>query len=221
MSTTQTDQRVLTVADVVPVAWDVVTVHLQDAAGGELETWSPGAHIRCELPSGKVRPFSLCGSPDDPTTYVIAVQRRGNGRGGSREIHDDGLFGQSVGVRGPYNSFPLDPARGYLFVADGIGVAPFLPMAHMCSAVGAPWQAVLCSDDPAGVAFVDELRRLPGGMVTSAPAAGAGYLDMVVRRLPVGHDVYCCGSRALVDVVRQLCRRHHGDLVVRTESCPG
>jgi ferredoxin-NADP reductase len=100
--------------------------------GERLPRWHPGAHIDIHLPSGLVRQYSLCGDPATADTCRIAVRRIPDG-GGSIEMHDLRV-GATMTTHGPRNAFPLtvrgygSPARGFRFIAGGIGITPILPM---------------------------------------------------------------------------------------------
>ncbi|MGC0382215.1 hypothetical protein RKD33_002432 [Streptomyces sp. SAI-129] len=56
--------------------------------GTDLPRWEPGAHLDLVLPSGLVRQYSLCGDPEDTSSYTVAARLVEDGRGGSREVHE-------------------------------------------------------------------------------------------------------------------------------------
>ncbi|MEO6511747.1 MAG: ferredoxin reductase, partial [Nocardioides sp.] len=100
----------------------VVSVDLVDVEGRRLPPWSAGAHVDVLLPGLGARQYSLCGDPDDRTTYRLGVLRDEQGRGTSRYVHDELQVGDVIGVRGPRNNFPLRESPRYLFIAGGIGI---------------------------------------------------------------------------------------------------
>ncbi|ODU29790.1 MAG: hypothetical protein ABT15_22725 [Pseudonocardia sp. SCN 73-27] len=57
--------RPLRVVQVRAEAEGVVALTLVDPRGAELPVWTPGAHVDLVLPSGLVRPYSLCGDTAD------------------------------------------------------------------------------------------------------------------------------------------------------------
>jgi ferredoxin-NADP reductase len=128
----------LRVTAVTHEADSVISIELRHPEGRDLPPWAPGAHIDLRLPSGRIRQYSLCGSPQDRGKYRIAVLREPAGRGGSEEIHTLPLAGMRLMVRGPRNHFQLRPAPRYLFIAGGIGVTPILPMIAEIGS-GQPW----------------------------------------------------------------------------------
>lgn len=85
------------------VADGVVQLRLE---GAGLPRWEPGAHLDLVLPSGLVRQYSLCGDPEDSGAYTVATRLVEDGRGGSREVHEQLQEGLEVEVRGPRNRFP-------------------------------------------------------------------------------------------------------------------
>lgn len=210
----------LEVVEIRSVADDVVTLRLAHPHRAELPSWKPGAHIRCTLPSGHVRPFSLCGECSDRTAYTIAVMLNRAGRGASRHVHETDIQGATVLVKGPFNSFRLKPAQGYLFVAGGIGIAPLLPMARTVSRRGLPWELVYVGASRAVMPFLDELTTLPGGRCHAAPEDESEEPDFrkILEALPPGHQIYCCGPRKLFGRVRRL-GRAVGAGTIRGESC--
>ena len=117
-------RRVLVTGRATP-AEGVVELRLE---GAGLPAWQPGAHVDLVLPSGLVRQYSLCGDPDDGDTYTVATRLIEDGRGGSREVHEQLHEGVEVEIRGPRNRFPLVDSPAYVLVAGGIGITPVLPM---------------------------------------------------------------------------------------------
>ena len=213
--------RALVVAEVTKQTDKVVTVRLVDPGGAHLDLWAPGDHVHCTLPSGRVRPFSLCGDPADRASYEIAVQRNDDGGGATIEMHALDFLGSVVEASGPFNAFALVSAPGYLFVAESIGIAPLRPMMHEASAAGRPWDLVYFGRGDDEMAFVSELRALRGGRV-SVNVAGAPSVDILGRALsgrPAGHLVYCCGSGALVGSVEALCEDLDSSEILHTEAC--
>src|SRR5580692_12932546 len=129
----------LTIRSVLIPADRVVSIELGASDGSPLPGWTPGAHIDLHLPSGLVRSYSLHGDPGDRGSYHIAVLNAGNGRGGSAEVHRVAVPGIELPASVPLNSFEMESARHYLFIAGGIGVTPLLPMALAASRAEKPW----------------------------------------------------------------------------------
>ncbi|GHF67224.1 ferredoxin-NADP reductase [Amycolatopsis bartoniae] len=195
----------LRVVDKSPVAEGVVTLTLAAPHGGRLPDWTPGAHVDLVLPNGFVRQYSLCGDRWDPHTYRIGVLREPDGRGGSAFVHDELSVGDSVGIGGPRNNFPLVPSRRYLFVAGGIGITPLLPMLHQAELLGTGWHLLYGGRTRRSMAFLDELARY-GEHVTVCPQDEYGLLDLDTwLDVDAGTKVYCCGPEALLAAVERRC----------------
>ncbi|MEV7191522.1 PDR/VanB family oxidoreductase [Streptomyces sp. NPDC093510] len=187
------------------VADGVVQLRLE---GGDLPPWEPGAHLDVVLPSGLVRQYSLCGDPEDSSSYTVAtrlITAEQGGRGGSREVH--GLReGAEVEVRGPRNRFPLADAASYVFVAGGIGITPVLPMLRAVEASGAPWRLLYGGRSRASMPFLEEVEKLGGperGRVTVVAQDEDGLPDLAafLDGTPRGAAVHVCGPEALMDAV--------------------
>ncbi|WP_078855607.1 PDR/VanB family oxidoreductase [Streptomyces sp. SCSIO 75703] len=186
----------------------VLSLRLVDPSGAPLPPWRPGAHLDLVLPSGLVRQYSLCGSPEDRHGYTVAVLLVGDGRGGSREVHETALVGRTVSVRGPRNRFPLVEAEHHLFIAGGIGITPILAMAREVNARGRDWRLAYGGRSRSSMAFTEELRALGPDRIAFVPQDECGPLDLDALLADVQPDtaVYCCGPEGLLAAVQQ---RHH------------
>ncbi|ASR36564.1 hypothetical protein BAY61_17910 [Prauserella marina] len=209
---------------VVRACWEsegVLSLRLRATGGQPLPPWEPGAHIDVILPSGLVRQYSLCGSPDDPD-YTVAVLRERDGRGGSAEIHDTALLGRELRILGPRNHFRLEPAAAYVFVAGGIGITPLLPMIAAACARGVPWELHYGGRRADTLAFTGELSRL-------AERSGATlrlFADDTDGPLPLGEIVgaapreamlYACGPGGMLSALADVVEHQRGDLPLRFE----
>ncbi|AJF64848.1 PDR/VanB family oxidoreductase [Streptomyces vietnamensis] len=170
--------------------------------GAGLPAWQPGAHVDLVLPSGLVRQYSLCGDPAATDTYTVATRLIEDGRGGSREVHEQLHEGVEIEIRGPRNRFPLVGSPAYVFVAGGIGITPVLPMLRAAEAAGADWRLVYCGRSRATMPYLAEVERLGGERVTVVAEDESGFPDLeFLGRLPAETAVYCCGPDGLMDAV--------------------
>ncbi|MCD2186482.1 PDR/VanB family oxidoreductase [Actinomycetospora soli] len=192
---------VVTAKDV--VADGVVALTLARPDGGRLPDWTPGAHVDLTLDSGATRQYSLCGDRWDPSSYRVAVLREPDGRGGSQYVHDVLRPGDTVGLGGPRNHFPLAPAPRYRFVAGGIGVTPLLPMIAAAEVLGADHALLYGGRRRASMAFLDEL---PADRTTVVPQDERGLLPLAswLGTVDEGTVVYACGPGPLLDAVAAL-----------------
>jgi ferredoxin-NADP reductase len=197
----------LTVADrrVVAHDQDVIAMTL---AGENLPRWHPGAHIDIHLPSGLVRQYSLCGSPQTPDTYRIAVRRIPDGGGGSIEMHDLAV-GATVTTHGPRNAFPLtvpgygSPARRFRFIAGGIGITPILPMLTLAQSRGVDWSMVYAGRSRDSLPFVDEVGRFGDRIqIRTDDVSGLPTPEELLGDCPDGTAVYACGPAPMLTAIR-------------------
>jgi ferredoxin-NADP reductase len=211
----QVDRKLpLVVSSIEVVADDVVAVVLTDPDGGVLPAWSPGAHIDLLLPSGRVRQYSLCGDPDDATTYRIGVRRIELGDGGSREVHQL-TAGTFLAARGPRNAFPFAyphlacaDVRSVAFVAGGIGITALLPMIRAAARSNTPWSLTYLGRAESSTPFLDEVAALTGG--DTRVMFGRRPLEEVLAGVDGQTAVYLCGPEPLLNAVRhELGRRPH------------
>ncbi|MEU3274873.1 PDR/VanB family oxidoreductase [Saccharomonospora sp. NPDC006951] len=215
--------RPLTVR-VVRACWEaegVLSLRLRAIGEQPLPPWEPGAHIDVVLPSGLVRQYSLCGSPEDPD-YTVAVLREQDGRGGSAEIHDTALVGRELRILGPRNQFRLEPAASYVFVAGGIGITPLLPMIAAASAEGVPWELHYGGRRADTLAFTGELSLLAGRSGSALrlfadDTDGPLPLGEIVTGAPRDAMLYACGPGGMLSALAEVAERERGDLPLRFE----
>jgi ferredoxin-NADP reductase len=175
---------------------------LMDPDGWTLPRARPGAHIDLYLPGGLTRSYSLCGDPAQADRYVVAVKREEDGRGGSAFLHDTLAKGDTLGASLPRCTFPLAAdAAEHVFVAGGIGVTPYLPMAMSAESAGTPWRLHLLhrSAPPplpdmlaplvaSGRATLHDTARHPRPALSAL--LGAAYS---------GRHAYCCGPAGMIE----------------------
>jgi ferredoxin-NADP reductase len=172
--------------------------------GRELPRWEPGAHLDLVLPSGLVRQYSLCGDPEDTSSYTVATRLVPDGRGGSREVHEQLAEGMELEVRGPRNRFPLVEAPSYVFVAGGIGITPVLPMLRALPE-NAEWRLLYGGRSRASMPFLEEVEKLAGDRLTvvAEDEEGRPDLDALFADVTEGAAVYCCGPEGLLAAVEE------------------
>ncbi|MEV0470872.1 PDR/VanB family oxidoreductase, partial [Streptomyces prunicolor] len=132
--------------------------------------------------------------------YTVATRLVEDGRGGSREVHEQVSVGAELEVRGPRNRFPLVEAPAYVFVAGGIGITPVLPMLRALPD-GSNWRLLYAGRTRESMPFLDEIEDLGADRVTVV--AGLPDLDGELADLPEGAVVYCCGPEGLMAAVAE------------------
>lgn len=185
----------------------VVSLLLENADGGELPEWEPGAHLDLHLGGALVRQFSLCGAPSNRQQWRIAVLLEPVGRGGSHAVHTQLHPGMVLDARGPRNNFSLRPAGRYRFVAGGIGITPILAMVAHARDHGVPWSLVYGGRMRTSMAFLEEFAAHSGagGEVTVHPQDEAGLLPLQEMFAQVEPDtlVYACGPEPLLAAMQE------------------
>jgi ferredoxin-NADP reductase len=190
----------------------VVTLELVHARGESLPSWRPGAHIDLILEKpgeggGKhsllERQYSLCGNPEDRSSWEISVLLDDASRGGSSHIHAAVETGTQLVARGPRNHFELEPASRYVFVAGGIGITPIVPMIREVHAHGIRWSLFYSGRSLATMAFAAELREaFPANVHVFAQDEGLRFnVATALTPPPAGTLLYCCGPARLIDAV--------------------
>lgn len=184
----------------------VISVVLRSPAGERLPAWTPGAHIAITLGSGLVRQYSLCGAHDDPYSYTIAVLLVADGRGGSREVHQQLRVGEVLEVGEPRNNFTLTPAPGYLFLAGGIGITPILAMMESLQAQAdpPPMRLIYGGRTRAAMAYLDRLGTLPDIALLPEDESGRPDIAELFAAGAAGTHVYCCGPPAMLAAVQRV-----------------
>lgn len=197
----------LRVVDRQPTTDDVAVFTLRHAQRTHLPSASAGSHVDMRLPDGRTRQYSLCGDPDDSTVYKIAVKREDQGRGVSRWIHENLVVGATALVSAPRNNFALVEAERHVLIAGGIGVTPFVAMAHALEQRRQSYELHYCAHS-AKAPLIDEVRALCANgrlMTYFADVPGATRFDATKTLAMVAREthVYCCGPQRLTDAVRE------------------
>jgi phthalate 4,5-dioxygenase reductase subunit len=201
-------QMPLRIARAHDVADGIRSFELVQPDGSELPAFTPGSHVKVQVPNGALRKYSLCNDPAERHRYVITVKRDDHGQGGSVSMHDDAHEGATLPTSLPDNAFPLvDKAKAYLFIAGGIGITPILSMIRSFGAMPpAPWKLFYLSRSPQATAYLDELAGL-GRHVKIHHDHGdpdrAFDLWPALEKPNTAH-VYCCGPRPLMESVRDM-----------------
>jgi ferredoxin-NADP reductase len=208
MSTRQLSERLtLKVGQRYLAADSVVVLSLERPYGAELPPWGPAAYIELLLETGLVRQYALCGDPGDLSCWHIAVMLDPHGRGGSGYIHDKLFQNVSVDVLGPRNNFEFKSSARYLFIADGIGITPILPIVWSAHARKAEWELHYAGRSLSSMPFHGEFPISYGDSVNLYPRNLFGPIDIdaILREPRPDTLVYWCGPDALLRAVEKGC----------------
>ena len=206
------EQRELRVTQMTWEAEGVLSVRLARIESNDpLPAWEPGAHIDVYVPDGSTRQYSLCGDPDDLSSWQIAVLREPEGRGGSAYIHDELRAGDRLLVTRPKNNFVLEDAAYHALVAGGVGITPIMAMAERLAREGRPFHLTYGGRTSGSMAFRQRLAAL-GERVTclAEDEDGRPDLEALVKGLPHGALVYVCGPLGLLRAVQTAAESVHG-----------
>lgn len=201
----------MVVSDVRAVTDTVQTYTFRHPRRTHLPPPAPGAHVDLHLPDGRVRQYSLCGDPDDDTTYTIAVKREDEGRGASRWIHENVHPGGTVPVSAPRNNFPLAVGpQHHVFIAGGIGITPILAMTRHAARRDVPFALHYCAHEQRAAPFLPLLGDLCGPRRLSTYFSSASNqmpsrldVERLLKSVKPGTHVYCCGPQRLTQAFRE------------------
>ncbi len=180
---------------------------LASSNGAKLPSFTAGAHITVETPSGAMRRYSLINDGMNPDVYKIALKREVNGRGGSIAMHDQAREGTELKIEAPEKTFELTEAREYLLIAGGIGVTPIYAMSQQLLREGKPFHVIYCTRSEAETAFLDEMKSTLGDKLTlhhdgGDPERVYDFWDHFEN--PKDMKVYCCGPRPLLEEIEAI-----------------
>ena len=180
---------------------------LASSNGVRLPSFTAGAHVTVETPSGAMRRYSLINDGVNPDVYKIALKREVNGRGGSIAMHDQAPEGTELKIEAPENTFELTEAREYLLIAGGIGVTPIYAMSQQLLREGKPFHVIYCTRSESETAFLDEMKSTLGDRLTlhhdeGDPERVYDFWDHFEN--PKDMKVYCCGPRPLLDEIEAI-----------------
>ncbi|MCS2154584.1 PDR/VanB family oxidoreductase [Scandinavium goeteborgense] len=188
---------------------EVVLLTLAHADGIALPAFSAGAHIDLHLTEDLIRPYSLCGDPQDCQHYQLGILKDGNSQGGSLAVHAL-REGDTITVSEPRNLFTLDERAGHsLLIGGGIGITPMLAMAAELHAAGRSFTLHYCARSRGQAAFVAQLEsaRYAGQVHLHFSDQQRLNLDAVLSDVPPNTHVYVCGPTRLMDAVNAGAKR--------------
>lgn len=203
-----TEKIAVTVRDVVKLNDLVTRFEFVRTDGGQLPTFSGGAHTVVEMPDGttmRLNPYSLMSDPMDQSHYAISVRRDDQGRGGSLFMHGKVKPGDRMVISYPVNLFPLDlRARKHLMIAGGIGITPFMAQIRQLSAMNGRFELHYAVRTPSLGTYVDVLTAQHPDNVHIYYDDQQQVIDLenLLDGQPLGTHLYVCGPKGMIDWVR-------------------
>jgi len=193
--------------DIEVAARDTNLFTLKRPDGGALPPYKPGAHIDIHLPNGLTRQYSLLNPYDDSGSYVVAIKRDPQSRGGSRYIFDELQVGDTFKIGGPRNNFPLvENAEHVVLFAGGIGITPIWCMMRQLAAAGRAWTLHYSCRSRADMAFLRTLEDMQEDRQSGSvhlhfdDEADGKFIDLAaaVAASPASAHFYCCGPNPML-----------------------
>lgn len=182
---------------------------------GERLTFVPGQFVFVTfIGAGLTReshPYTLC-SPTNAETLTITVKALGDY---TRRLYDRLEPGMEATLEGPYGRFDYhDGGDRQIWIAGGVGVAPFLSWARDMERSEAPPREVefyYCVHDRSDAVYRDEFAAIGRQIPTLNVALVCSVEDGHLRAEEVGDvadaDVFMCGPRRLTEDLRRQFRR--------------
>lgn len=196
----------------------ITAFELRAADGAALPGFTPGAHVQVEVAPGGVpqwRHYSLVNFDtaahvtQAPGTYLIAVRREDQGRGGSSWLHANVRAGDILRVRPPHNDFALTDCHDAVLIAGGIGITPLASMTAALVADGHNFALHYSGRSIAQLAFTAELRALAAHRLhlygDDDPAHRLDLARLLATLRPT-QPLYVCGPKGMIDAaIGQAC----------------
>jgi NAD(P)H-flavin reductase/ferredoxin len=211
------------VAAMAKAADDVMIVHL-DVEGDEPLSYYAGQYVDIVLPDGARRSFSFASAPGGGRTIELQIRRIPGGRY-TTHVFESMKVGDTVEFEGPLGSFFLrESDKPILFVAGATGFAPVKSMVEHAFATGMKREMLLywgtrtlrdmyarelCerwAREHANFSFVPVLSD-PGPEDAWTGRTGLVH-EAILADYPslAGHQVYACGSTAMVEAAHPAFR---------------
>ena len=191
------------------IAQDILLFELVATDGGDLPPFIAGAHIDLFLADDMVRQYSLLNAPSHRSSYVIAVAREANGRGGSAHLHDHVYPDTVLEIGVPRCHFPLREDAPYsVLIAGGIGVTPIWCMAQQLSEIGGARELHYAARTRRHAALLDDILSAEAVRTrTYFNLEGDAEMDLpaIVAAAPPGSHFYCCGPAPMIEAFKRAC----------------
>jgi len=178
-----------------------------------------GQYIRLTLPKllyadpqGASRIFSIASSPNNKNKLTVVFRQSGSG---FKKTLMELAPGSLVEIEGPfgYLTFPKDLSHPLVFIAGGVGIAPFLSMIRFTTEqkLNCPITLLYGNKDIESAAYLEELETIAKQNPNFLLKNKFGYIDENFIRESV-NDLnnplwYIAGPPKMVDEMRQLLAR--------------
>jgi ferredoxin-NADP reductase len=210
------------VTDIVQETASVKSFQLSRLDGSQIGKYVPGAHIDVVGPTAITRQYSLCSRPDAEDSYVVAIKREENSRGGSAALHELKV-GDTLKISEPRNLLRIAPdATHHVLIAAGIGITPMLSIARYLDVRGISFELHYFARTESEAAFLPLLRdRCPEKLHAHVGVARENQdalLEEALRRNARAADVYVCGPDGFMTKVLEIANRYFATDAVHFEN---
>lgn len=212
----------VTVAEITQESSTVKSFRLVKADGSPLGSYLPGAHIDVVGPTSVTRQYSLCSTPDAQDSFVFAVKREEESRGGSAAMHELSV-GDRLQISTPRNLMSIAKnADHHVLIAAGIGITPMLSMARYMDVHDISFELHYFARNEDDAAFLPLLQeRCPEKLHVHLGVARAHQDEILGRTfaaMPAGSHVYTCGPDGFMVKVVALAGRHVDPAAIHLEN---
>lgn len=188
--------------------------------GRELPSFNAGSHIQIHLPSKKIRSYSLVNPTHEQNRYQIAVKLEENGRGGSKEMHEEITVGSQLRISVPKNNFVLyEDVQKYILISGGIGITPLLSMAHKLTELEKHFEFHICAKTAAFIPFNFELQNWTFAPNTEIHLDKNGKSSIDLSKVLAKPDrdtlLYICGPSGFNKWIKETAQKNawHSDQI--------
>jgi ferredoxin-NADP reductase len=205
----------VTVAEIVEETPAIKTFRLVRTDGRPFDPYVPGAHVDVVGPTAVMRQYSLCSPPAQADSYVVAVKKETDSRGGSQALHEHLQTGDELEISAPRNLLKVaEQADCHHLFAAGIGITPMISIAYHLERAGQPFQLHYFARSREEAAFVDLLENRSGFAERVRFHFGVKRDDQetVIRQALENTtdqtQVYACGPEGFMDKIVALAGEH-------------
>jgi len=185
---------------------------LRSKNNSELPLVTAGSHlgIPIQLNNGKfeLHKYAICSNPNQRDFYEIAVPHELDKNSSSLLLNATSV-GSEFECEWPENNFHLHAdASPAVLIADGIGIAGLLPIAHTLASRGRRFSLHYFGQSKTEMAFADELQVNFPRQTHFYYADELQQIDImhVLAEAPGNTLFYACGPKAMLDNIENCAR---------------
>lgn len=203
------DTTTVTVKKIYRITHSFVIFVLAPIKGGHLIDPEPGSIIGVRMWDGIIVPYSVFSLPDYDDCYCIGVRINHEGEFSKYFITIND--GDKLHITKPIKSFYIRNNYGYILIAGGVGITPFISMAKRLEKENKSYH-IYFSGANKGEDKIFDICKIPRYRVTSR------YSDSDHPRLNIksilnsgrdGYGFYCCGPESMINDFEENAKYHN------------